>query len=103
MTFCFDIDNTLLMTNYENGTYTVKHVNAYIVRLIKELKKKGHIIILHTGRHWNHIKLTKEQVEETGITYDSLVMGKPVADVYIDDRSVRPEECFKHFKNILED
>jgi hypothetical protein len=30
-------------------------------------------------------------------------MGKPVADVYIDDRSVRPEECFKHFKNILED
>jgi hydroxymethylpyrimidine pyrophosphatase-like HAD family hydrolase len=103
MTFCFDIDNTILITEYKNGTYLIKHVNSYILRVIKKLREEGHQIILYTGRHWNHLKLTKDQIKETGIEYDTLILGKPVADFYIDDLSVRPEEVHKFLKNVLEE
>lgn len=102
MNFCYDIDGTLLVTEYKDGSYTVIEKNEKRIQELLALKSKGHTIILHTGRHWNHIKITKQQLDEASIKYDSLVMGKPVADVYIDDRSIRPEECFKTFKNILE-
>lgn len=102
MNFCYDIDGTLLHTSYEDGVYTLIEKNEERIKELNDLKAQGHTIILHTGRHWNHIKITKKQLEEAGINYDSLVMGKPVADVYIDDRSIRPEECFNTFKNILE-
>lgn len=102
MNFCFDIDNTLLFTEYNDGVYTVKQENKELISMLNLLKLQGHTIILHTGRHWNHIKVTKMQIEEAGISYDSLVMGKPVSDFYIDDRAVRPDECIKLLKNILE-
>jgi hypothetical protein len=39
-----------------------------------------------TGIDWR--ELTVKQLAEWGVPYDELVMGKPTADVYIDDRAI---------------
>lgn len=99
MTLCFDIDNTIMFTSYEDGTYRVIGYNTPLIAKIKEMQKKGHTIILYTGRHWNHLEITLSQLQPTGINYSSLVMGRPVADLYIDDRALKPEEFLRLFKN----
>ena len=87
-----DIDGTLIYSVLRNGSYFVTDHNYSLVASLNNSYDSGDEIILHTGRHWNHLKLTIDQLEEIGIKYHSLVMGKPVGDVYIDDKAVRPDE-----------
>jgi len=103
MTFCFDIDQTILLTDYIDGTYVLIGVKESIVDSLIKLKNKGHIIVLHTGRHWNHLALTQKQLKQVGVPYDSLVMGKPVADFYIDDKGIGPDQFYNLFKTFLEE
>jgi uncharacterized HAD superfamily protein len=55
---------------------------------IKELRLSGYRIIIHTARSWSELAMTEQWLYERGIPYDQLVMGKPVADIVIDDRAV---------------
>lgn len=54
---------------------------------LKLLKDNGNTIILWTARGWEQYKVTKLWLEENGIEYDQLLMGKPIIDVIIDDRA----------------
>jgi len=38
--------------------------------------------------------LTKQQLEEWGVKYHELIMGKPHADYFIDDKGVNADEFF---------
>ena len=90
-TYVFDIDDTVLFSTLENGTYTVQSSNEALVKKMRVLKKQGDIIILHTARHWNYFSITKTQLEIYDIPYDTVIMGKPVADKYVDDKGITPE------------
>jgi uncharacterized HAD superfamily protein len=59
---------------------------------ISTLAKSGYRIILHTARSWSEYEVTVRWLYDNGIFYDSLVMGKPVADIVVDDRSVKTLE-----------
>jgi len=87
-----DIDNTLLYTEFKNNTYIVNSANKELIKKINKAYKQGHLIVLWTGRHWNHLEITLNQLKENKIKYHSLLMGKPPADIYIDDLSIKPEE-----------
>ena len=89
MKYCVDIDGTLLYTDSE---YRVDAENTKLIRKINELHSSGHTITIQTGRHWDKLLMTIEQLKLCGLKYHTLTMGKPTADVYIDDRSVRPDE-----------
>jgi hypothetical protein len=39
--------------------------------------------------------LTRQQLEEWGVKYNELIMGKPHADYFIDDKGVKDEDFFK--------
>ena len=39
--------------------------------------------------------LTKQQLDEWGVKYNELIMGKPHADYFIDDKGVKDEDFFK--------
>lgn len=99
---CFDLDNTLV--TYPEVPYdysTVKPIKKNI-KLLCDLKAKGHEIIIHTARRMkthNHnvgkvIKdialVTINTLNDLEIPYDELLFGKPIADIYIDDRSINP-------------
>uniref|UniRef100_A0A6C0B873 Nucleotidyl transferase domain-containing protein n=1 Tax=viral metagenome TaxID=1070528 RepID=A0A6C0B873_9ZZZZ len=99
---CFDLDNTLVTYPVIPNDYsTVKPIPKNIL-LLKQFKEDGHEIIIYTARRMathNHnigkvikdIALnTIQKLEEFDIEYDELIFGKPLADIYIDDRAINP-------------
>jgi hypothetical protein len=73
-----------------------------MISLLKNLKKLGHTIIIHTARRMNSHKhnvgrvirdiglITFQTLEKFNIEYDEILFGKPIADIYIDDKSLNP-------------
>lgn len=89
--YIVDIDGTLctIADDYANAVPFADRIKK-----INELYDADNIIIIFTGRHWNRLSLTIEQLIEWGVKYHSLSMSKPVGMI-IDDMSMRPEEFFK--------
>ena len=91
MKICFDIDG-VICTQSRDMNYGNAMPIWFTINLIKELKDAKHTIILHTARgsetgiDWR--KVTEEQMVRWGVPYDKLVMGKPAADYYVDDRAM---------------
>jgi len=91
-TIVIDIDDTLIIYP-DNGLkaqarYPFATPNTIEIELVNKLYKKGHIIILHTGRGWHQYELTKQQMKDFGVKYHELVMAKPVG-IYIDKDSYK--------------
>ena len=90
MTYCFDIDGTLC-TNTE-GDYEEAMPFQVIISEVNRLFAEGHHIVLQTARgattgiDWR--ELTEQQLRAWGVRYHALYMGKPTADVYIDDKAI---------------
>lgn len=66
---------------------------------LQKLHDAGHTIVIYTARGWGEYKYTKAWLEENGMAYDQIHMGKPVAKVWIDDRALR----FKNWDQTLAD
>ena len=99
---CFDLDNTLVTyPTIPNDYSTVKPI-PNIINLLNTLKKKGHEIIIYTARrmktHNNNVGrvvkdialVTFNTLDKFNIQYDEIIFGKPIADIYIDDRAINP-------------
>ena len=88
MIYCFDIDGTIC-TNTD-GDYARAERLIDVIEVINHLYDAGHRILLYTARgattglDWR--ELTERQLRDWNVRYHSLLMGKPTADVYIDDR-----------------
>ena len=54
---------------------------------LKMLKENGNTIILWTGRGWEQYKITKQWLDDHGFMYDQIIMGKPIVNIFIDDRA----------------
>jgi capsule biosynthesis phosphatase len=99
---CVDLDNTLVTSPIIDWDYSSVQPIHKMITLVQEWKAKGHTIIIHTARrmqtHKNNVgaatadcaKVTLETLEKFGIPYDELLFGKPIADVYIDDKALNP-------------
>ena len=90
MIFCFDIDGTICTTT--DGDYERAEPFPDVIAQINALVDHGHRVLLQTARgfttgiDWR--ATTEEQMTRWGVRYESLTMGKPTADVYIDDKAV---------------
>ena len=94
-TYCVDIDGTILYTEFTENKYIVIKSNCFLIQCMLKWWDEGNKIIIHTGRHWNHMEDTIKQLKDHGVKYHTLVMGKPPADIYIDNNAIRPEElCY---------
>lgn len=102
MRICFDLDHTLVTYPSTPSDYrTVKPIRP-MIELAQRMKKEGHTIIIHTARrmatyHSNVgavikdiARITLDTLDKFEIPYDELLFGKPIADMYIDDRAVNP-------------
>ncbi len=89
-TFCIDIDGTICSINTEDYSKATPHLNR--IEQINSLYDEGHKIIFFTARGSktgiDHTSLTKNQLNTWGVKYHDLIMGKPFADYYIDDKSI---------------
>jgi capsule biosynthesis phosphatase len=96
------LDNTLTTYPTIAGDYTTVKPIYKNITLLKKLKSDGHEIIIYTARrmkthHGNIGKVIKDiasitidTLEKFNIEYDELIFGKPIADIYIDDRAINP-------------
>lgn len=102
MRICFDLDNTLVTYPVLPNDYTTVKPILSMVKLVRRLHDEGHTIIIHTARRMKTHKhnvgavladiglITLKTLEEFDIPYDEILFGKPIADMYIDDKAVNP-------------
>ena len=86
-TICIDIDHTLCVPAHPQGYDDATSIPG-AAEALKELRKNGWIVVLFTGRHFNHWQTTSEWLARHGFEYDQIVFGKPPARLYKDDRAV---------------
>jgi hypothetical protein len=88
--YCFDIDGTLC-TNTD-GEYDKAEPFPEVIAHVNQLFAEGHQILLYTARgattgiDWRDT--TVRQMQDWKVSYHQLFMGKPTADVYIDDKAM---------------
>lgn len=98
MRYAFDIDGTICSNT--NGKYEDAEPYQDMIDLINDLYNSGNYIIFHTARGmglFNNIPaqaatkwyaFTKNQLDNWGVKYHELHLGKIHADFYIDDRAI---------------
>ncbi len=83
-----DIDGTIFVekhkSEYDGKAYPIEGA----IESVNYLYDSGYTIILHTARTYRDLEVTIGQLRDNGVKYHQLVVGKPVADVFIDDRAV---------------
>jgi len=94
----FDIDGVICNTH--EGNYLKSAPNFKMIDLINELYDQGHTITLYTARFMGRsngdavlakelgYQFTLDQMKTWRIKFHHLVLGKPVYDIFIDDRSI---------------
>ena len=75
-----------------------------VIAQVNRLHREGWIVTIHTARGMRTFshdvqqverylrELTEDWLSEHGVEYHRLVFGKPPADLYVDDKSLRPDE-----------
>ena len=111
-TYCVDIDGTICSPTVGRDYHTAKPWKNRI-RAINKLYDDGHKIIYFTARGMGRFAgdpnaaskasailfdLTKQQLDDWGVKYHELIMGKPHADLFIDDKGINCDEFFNTIK-----
>ena len=104
MKYMVDIDGTICSqsgTTYESAEPIVERIEK-----LNDLYDQGNEIVYFTargmGRHDGNIhksykqfyEFTRRQLDTWGVKYHDLILGKPAADVYIDDKGIKDEDFF---------
>ena len=93
MIYCMDLDGTIC-TKTEDTSYHDAQPIDLMVKKVNQLYDIGHTIKIYTarggttGKDWSD--LTEKQLKKWGVKYHELIMGKPAADYYIDDKAMTP-------------
>ena len=94
MIYCFDLDNTLLKT--EGTDYKNSKPIQEAIDKVNELYNQGNTIKIFTARgsrsgiDWR--EFTKIQLHYYGIRYHEVILGKPHADRFIDDKAINVKD-----------
>jgi histidinol phosphatase-like enzyme len=106
-TYVIDIDGTIC-TKTEGHGYDYSTATPYSTRIehINRLYADGNTIIYFTARGMGRSKdntaiayeecyeVTKQQLTRWGAKFHRLVLGKPYADFYIDDKGINDIDFF---------
>jgi len=90
MIYCIDIDDTLSHNIEDDYAHSIPCRQA--IDKVNKLYDEGHVIKLFTGRgsfddtDWR--PFLEKQLKQWSVKYHELIMGKPHADIFIDDKAV---------------
>jgi len=100
MRIVFDLDGVICELKKPSESYADVIPKNDVIEKMRDLKKDGHYLIIHTGRHMRTCdgdvtkviekigKITEDWLKEWKVPYDELIFGKPYADIYIDDLGI---------------
>ena len=103
-----DIDETICKSSFKSlygaktGLTSINYEKAVPIgeniTKINELYESGHTIIYWTARgtgtgiDWRNV--TERQFEKWGVKYHQLKFGKPIYDLFIDDKNINSDVFF---------
>ena len=96
MIIYIDIDETICHSSGED--YSIADPMQERIDKINSLYDEGQTIIYWTGRgtrtgvDWEEV--TTKQFKEWGVKYHELRFGKPIYDLFIDDKNISSESFF---------
>ena len=110
MRYCVDIDGTICTPTVGRDYHKAEPWQDRI-KVLNKLYDEGNYIIYFTARAMGRFadlphsvasvkakevlfELTRQQLEEWGVKYHELIMGKPHADFFIDDKGIKDEDFF---------
>jgi hypothetical protein len=91
------VDGTLC--SQVDGDYERAEPYKDMIARINALYDAGHRIVLYTargsttGKDWRGV--TERQMRDWGVKHHELLLGKPYADVYIDDKAINAKDWLK--------
>jgi hypothetical protein len=88
MQLIIDLDGTLCTEERMFSRALAKPLPGSVEQ-INRLYEQGHTIIIYTARTWMEFEMTTAWLSGNGVKYHQLMMGKPIGDLWIDDRAVR--------------
>ena len=98
--YCFDIDGTICVT--PGAKYHLSTPIYERIQVVNELFQDGHEINFFTARGTvsglDLKDLTESQLKAWGVMYHKLIMGKPHADVFVDDKAMNDLVFFSREK-----
>ena len=114
MRYCVDIDGTICTPTVGRDYHKAEPWQDRI-KVLNKLYDEGNHIIYFTARamgrfsgHSHYIAsekakevlfdLTKQQLNDWGVKYHELIMGKPHADLFIDDKGIECNDFFNTIK-----
>ena len=104
MQLIIDLDGTICTEEKTYSRSMAKPLNGAIENL-NRLYNEGHIIIIYTARTWMEYEMTSDWLKRHEVKYHQLMMGKPIGDIWIDDRAFgfkNWEEIMQHIQQKLE-
>lgn len=94
MIYCIDIDETLCHSTEDDYAHSVP--NRAAIARVNDLYNSGHVIKLFTGRGsqdgYDWKTFTERQLTSWGVRFHELLLGKPHADVFIDDKALNTHD-----------
>jgi len=107
MIYCFDLDQTLC--NNSNKDYINSYPIVEMIDRVNFLYDEGHYIKIFTARGMSkfnkdldkindaYLSLTKKSLQDWGVKYHELILGKTSFDYFIDDKNLTIDE----FKSLI--
>lgn len=94
MVIGIDIDGVLTIETAGHN-YVSRTPNKKMIYKVDQWYKENHIIVIFSSRWEADRSVTKKWLKDNNVKYHTLILGKPVFDLYIDDISKRPGEVCK--------
>ena len=101
MKLCIDLDGTIAEKKEWSFADSYKRQEKMLMAIkpryevisrINLLYALGHTIIIHSSRHWKDYETTVKWLKKYGVNYHTLILAKPLATYYIDDRNLSIDE-----------
>ena len=101
MIYIVDIDGTICDTPQDqlgSSMYGESRPLYDRIAKINDLYDQGHVIYYWTARGSasgiDRTAITESQLQQWGAKYHKLMLGKPVYDIWIDDKAINSENFF---------
>jgi len=98
MQIIIDLDGTICTEERTYSRSLAKPIPESITQ-INTLFDEGNTIIIYTARTWMEFEMTTAWLKQHNVKYTQLIMGKPIGDIWIDDRAVRFENNWDEIIN----
>jgi len=84
-----DIDGIITKETqgFGDSYYSSRTPNSYNIDTLFDLKQRGYTIVLHSARYEEDREVTEAWLKKNNVPYDELILGKPQAELYVDDKA----------------